>query len=83
LEPGFGCVRIIDSGIGIRKEDQKMIYERFWRTEEYKGHLFDGIGLGLAISKQVVEQHGGNLDVYSEEGKGSEFIVRLPLDLSE
>ncbi len=69
---------ISDQGIGIQPENLPRIYERFWRTEEYEGHLFAGIGLGLSIAKQVVWQHGGRIDVESGPGKGTTFTVTLP-----
>jgi signal transduction histidine kinase len=72
-------VHIRDEGIGIRESDLAHIFDRFWRTEEYEGVLFDGIGLGLAIAKQVVKQHKGTIDIESEYKKGAEFIVTLPL----
>jgi len=69
---------VSDQGIGIRPEDLPRIYERFWRTENYQGHLFAGIGLGLSIAKQVVWQHGGRIDVESAQGEGTTFTVTLP-----
>lgn len=75
----YVLVHIRDEGIGIRESDLAHIFDRFWRTEEYEGVLFDGIGLGLAIAKQVVKQHKGTIDIESEYQKGAEFIVALPL----
>jgi signal transduction histidine kinase len=72
-------VKITDEGIGIPLENQEKIWDRFWRTEEYEGHLFSGIGLGLAIAMQVITQHGGELSVESTLGAGSVFIVMLPI----
>lgn len=72
-------VEVEDQGIGIPEIDQKNIFERFWRTEEFDGHLFDGIGLGLSIAKQVIEQHKGSIVVESEFGKGALFRVSLPV----
>lgn len=74
----YVLVHIRDEGIGIRESDLAHIFDRFWRTEEYEGVLFDGIGLGLAIAKQVVKQHKGTIDIESEYQKGAEFIVALP-----
>ena len=73
-------VTISDQGIGIPLENQEQIWERFWRTEEYKGHLFGGIGLGLSIAQQVILQHGGEVEVESEPGEGAEFRVELPIE---
>jgi signal transduction histidine kinase len=71
-------VSIKDEGIGIPEENLQRIFERFWRTEEFNGHLFGGIGLGLAIAKQVVEQHRGEIFVESKPGEGSVFNVTMP-----
>ena len=72
-------VQVSDEGIGIPASDLPHIFDRFWRTEEYEGNLFDGIGLGLAIAKQVVKQHKGIIEVRSEYQVGTEFKVELPL----
>jgi len=72
-------VQICDEGIGIRASELPHIFDRFWRIEEYEGILFDGIGLGLAIAKQVVKQHKGTIEVKSEFKMGSEFRIELPV----
>jgi len=72
-------VRISDEGIGISSAEITHIFDRFWRTEEYEGVLFDGIGLGLSIAKQVVNQHNGRIEVKSEPDLGTEFFVELPI----
>lgn len=72
-------VTITDQGIGIPLENQEKIWERFWRTEEFEGHLFSGIGLGLSIAQQVILQHGGEVDVESKLGMGAVFKVELPI----
>jgi signal transduction histidine kinase len=77
--PMFLWASIRDQGIGIPAENLPMIYERFWRTEEFQGHLFGGLGLGLSIAKQVIEQHGGEIAVKSVEGQGTAFTIRMPL----
>jgi signal transduction histidine kinase len=73
-------VSVKDQGIGISDGDYNNIFNRFWRTEEFDGHLFNGIGLGLPIAKQVIEQHGGEIEVESEVRKGSTFNVRLKVN---
>jgi signal transduction histidine kinase len=75
----YAIISIQDQGIGIKPEDLQKIFERFWRLDAYNGHLFDGIGLGLSIAKQVVKQHSGTITVSSTLGKGSNFVVKLPL----
>ncbi len=81
--PVYLWVAIQDGGIGISAESMDKIWERFWRTEEYDGHLFGGIGLGLPIARQVIEQHHGQIDVKSEPGKGTTFTVRLRIQPKE
>ena len=75
--PSYLWVRIQDQGIGISEEDLPQIFDRFWRMEEHEGHLFGGIGLGLSIAKQVIEQHGGTIEVGSKPGLGSVFTIKL------
>lgn len=69
--------RIMDEGIGIPEKDQGRLFEPFHRAENV-GHI-SGTGLGLAIVKQYVELHGGQIEVESQEGKGSTFSVFLPI----
>jgi signal transduction histidine kinase len=71
------AVEIIDHGIGIKPELIPHIFERFHHMDKSGDQLFEGLGLGLAISKQVIEQHKGRLDVYSTPGKGSTFTMWL------
>jgi len=73
---GSAVIDIADTGIGIRKEDLARIFERFYKGD--KARAVEGTGMGLAIAKHVVEAHGGNIWVESEEGKGSSFSFSLP-----
>ncbi|MFY2560438.1 GAF domain-containing protein [Corallococcus terminator] len=66
-----------DEGIGVALEDQERIFERFERSES--AQHFKGLGLGLWITKRIVEAHGGGIRVQSQPGKGSTFTVELPL----
>ena len=68
---------IQDHGVGIPAEALPRIFERFFHLDEVNQHLFRGAGLGLSISRQVIEQHKGRVTVDSEVGQGSTFIVRL------
>lgn len=70
-------VRVSDSGVGIPEEAIPRLFRRFFRLDEVEGHLFSGAGLGLSIARQVVEQHGGDIHVDSQLGKGSTFTIRL------
>jgi signal transduction histidine kinase/CheY-like chemotaxis protein/HPt (histidine-containing phosphotransfer) domain-containing protein len=69
---------IKDSGVGIAPAKKKAIFERFQQAEAETTRRFGGTGLGLAIVKQLVDLHGGSIEVNSEAGKGSEFTVTLP-----
>jgi signal transduction histidine kinase len=70
-------IAVEDHGIGIAKENLTRIFDRFYHLEKSGDDLFGGIGLGLAITRQVLKQHHGNLDVVSEPGKGSTFTMTL------
>jgi signal transduction histidine kinase len=77
---GSVAINILDPGIGIAPEDFENIFERFWRTEAKDGKLFAGVGLGLPIAKQVIEQHGGTLTVESQVDEWTRFTISLPVD---
>ena len=74
---GQVIVSVEDHGIGIPKENLPRIFDRFYHLERSGDDLFGGIGLGLAITRQVIEQHQGRLDVTSTPGKGSTFTLTL------
>ncbi|ASA22445.1 sensor histidine kinase [Paenibacillus donghaensis] len=71
-------VRISDTGIGISLEDQKRIFERFFKADRSHSRKFEGSGMGLAIVKQIVLLHQGEIRVESEPGRGTSVIVTLP-----
>lgn len=72
-------VSVRDSGIGIPKESQKKIWERFYKTDLSRGKDKKGTGLGLSIVKEIIQAHGENIDVISTVGVGSEFIFTLAM----
>ena len=73
-------VRVADSGMGIAADDLSRIFERFYRTDKSRqSGPNHGAGLGLAIARQIVQAHGGTITASSSLGRGSEFIVRLPV----
>jgi signal transduction histidine kinase/DNA-binding response OmpR family regulator len=73
------CISVTDTGIGIRAEDQALVFEEFRQVEGSNSNAQQGTGLGLAITKRLVEQQGGKISLQSELGKGSRFTVTLPL----
>ena len=72
-------VNIQDDGKGISGDEQEKIFERFYRVDKSRARKSGGSGLGLAIVKKVVEEHDGSIEVESKDGKGSTFVVKLPV----
>lgn len=72
-------VKVEDSGIGIPEQDQANIFERFYRVDKSHSREIGGTGLGLAIARNAVLVHRGSIKVYSNEGEGTTFTVRIPL----
>jgi len=70
---------VSDTGIGIAQEDQERIFSRFFRVDKARSREQGGSGLGLSICRWIVEAHQGEISVESELGKGSRFIVKLPI----
>lgn len=73
-------IRVKDSGIGIPEDKQQMIFERFKQVDNLLTRCSEGSGIGLSLVKSLVEIHGGSIQVKSEHMKGSEFIVKLPIN---
>lgn len=77
---------VSDTGIGISKEDQKKIFQKFWRVDSNIGKGGDllvkpgGTGLGLFVSKRIIDEHGGEIGVKSKKAGGSRFFFKLPLE---
>jgi len=72
-------IAVIDTGIGIAAEDLPHVFERFWRSDKSRARHYGGTGIGLTISRRLVELQGGQIEVESELGKGSTFRFSLPL----
>ena len=73
---------VSDTGIGISEADRAELFTRFFRAQEAHDRAIQGIGLGLSITKSIVESHGGRIEVDSEPGRGSRFRVVLPLHVA-
>jgi len=73
-------VKIVDSGVGMSREQLGLIFEPFYTTKEPDENGHGGSGLGLSVCRQIIEQHQGRIRVESVVGKGSTFTVKLPLD---
>ena len=70
--------QVKDNGLGIAKEFQAKIFDKFFRVPTGNAHNIKGHGLGLNYVKKVIEKHGGQIAVHSQHGEGTEFIISLP-----
>ena len=77
---GHALIKVIDQGIGIDPQEQKRIFEKFYRIPSPENERIVGTGLGLALVSHIVEAHGGHLELESASGKGSTFSIYLPLE---
>lgn len=73
-------IEISDNGIGIAKDDRTLIFDKFYRVPKGDRHDVKGFGLGLYYVKTIVEQHGGRIEVRSNIGKGSTFVLSFPVE---
>jgi two-component system sensor histidine kinase SenX3 len=76
---GIGAVSVSDTGVGLSADDQKRVFERFYRVDPSRSRNTGGTGLGLSIVKHVALTHQGEVRVFSKPGVGSTFTLRLPL----
>jgi signal transduction histidine kinase len=79
-ENGELVLEVFDTGTGISEEQLPFIFDRFWQADTSSQRKYRGVGIGLALVKELVEIQGGNVAVTSEIGKGTQFTVRLPYD---
>lgn len=68
-------VSVKDSGVGIPNDKLELIFDRFGQANDILSRRCEGSGIGLSIVKSIVEMHGGKIEVFSERGKGSEFVI--------
>ena len=72
-------VEFLDHGVGIAEEDLPSIFDRFYHKEKVGNHLFRGLGLGLSITKEIINQHKGTIKVSSSQAEGTKFTINIPL----
>jgi len=82
-DESLAILEIADTGVGIAASDTQHIFERFYRGEHAGQSTIPGTGLGLAITKEIIEKHGGSIDLKSEVGAGSVFTIRLPVAIKD
>ena len=76
---GSAVIEVADTGIGIAEEDLHLVFSRFWRADDARATTSGGLGIGLAVTKEIVERHRGTIRAARREGGGSVFTIRLPL----
>jgi two-component system sensor histidine kinase SenX3 len=82
-EPGHNVISVDDEGIGIPQADIDRIFERFYRVDKARGRGTGGTGLGLSIVRHIMANHGGEVNVTSQEGEGSSFKLVLPVQIGD
>ena len=76
---GYANISVTDTGIGISEEDLEKVFSRFWRADSARATISGGLGIGLALVREVADQHGGSVSVVSKQGEGSTFSINIPL----
>jgi signal transduction histidine kinase len=79
---GHAELRVSDTGMGIPDDEIPHLFERFFRARNARSAVIPGTGLGLAIVSDIVARHRGTIDVQSQLGRGTSFVIRLPVALS-
>ena len=75
----MASIAVKDTGIGLSREEAKMVFSRFWRADAGRTRESGGLGIGLAVVKEIVDRHGGWVQVEGEKGKGACFTIHIPL----
>ena len=75
----MASISVEDTGIGLTREEAKMVFSRFWRAEGGRNRETGGLGVGLAVVKEIVDRHGGWVQVEGEKGLGATFTIHIPL----
>ena len=78
-DDGDALVEVADTGIGIAEEDLGQVFSRFWRANAARDRSSGGLGIGLAVTKEIIERHEGTIGARANEGGGTVFWIRLPL----
>jgi signal transduction histidine kinase len=78
-EPGCAFIEVTDTGIGIAEEDRARVFSRFWRADAARATATGGLGIGLAVTKEIVERHRGQILIEQPAAGGTRFVIRLPL----
>jgi signal transduction histidine kinase len=76
-------VTVADTGMGISEKNLPHVFDRFWQADGSSNRKFQGVGIGLALVKELAEAHGGKVSVRSQERKGATFSIRLPYQPAE
>ncbi len=78
-EHNQAVVSVQDFGIGIDEAHHQQIFERFYQVNDLEERTYSGLGIGLYISKEIIDRHGGSIIIKSRKGEGATFVVALPL----
>ena len=75
----MASISVQDTGIGLTPDEAKMVFSRFWRADAGRTRESGGLGIGLSVVKEIVDRHGGWVQVEGEKGKGACFTIHIPL----